>query len=108
MNGPNETGMDNAIGWGVLATLGAVAVAFTKRMNPLVPIQWLAAAVNGPVLEKHFEKSAAHFNRRFDGLEVKVDAQGGKIDKVCRVIDHMDGAEKAHAAVRAEDERWKV
>ncbi len=99
----HETVTDS-LGWGILAAIGAIVVAFAKKVNPLAGLQWLAEAINGPILQKHFETNVAP---RFDSLEAKSDSQGAKIDKVTRVIVHMKDGPEALAAVNQEDEETK-
>ena len=72
--------------WGALAA-GCVIVfqKWVGKLNPWPLAQMLAESLTGPVMD-----------RRIAPLHAK-------LDRACRVLDHMDGAEKAHAAVRAED-----
>lgn len=83
---PQDSGVDQPIFWTGIVALGAVVIAWAKRLSPLSLVQGAATMVFNPVMEKHI----GPVNR--------------KLDKVCRVIDHLPGAQAAHQAVRLEDQ----
>lgn len=80
MNPTNDTGID----WtttGILAAMAAIAVAWAKKVDPRLALAWINEPTMRPV--------------------------HAKIDRLCRVVDKIPGADEAHAAIMAEDERLK-
>ncbi len=106
MDTPNDHGwISQNFPW-IVALTGGLAVIFKKwalELNPIRGLRWFAEIINGPIFDKRMQPLHA----RFDKVEVKMDGQGGKIDKVARVIVHMDGGKEALAAVNQEDEQTK-
>lgn len=80
MTPTNETGWDGT-GWAVLAAAGAIVVAFLKKVDPRLALAWLNEPTMRPL--------------------------HAKVDRICRVVDNLPGADEAHAKVMAEDERLK-
>lgn len=86
---PQDTGATDGYILGGLAAVAAILVALLKRADP----RMILAFLNEPTVRP--------INERLDRMEAKV-------DKACRVIDHMPHAPEAHAAVKAEEERWET
>lgn len=87
---PQDSGADQPLLWGAVAAVLAVVIAWAKRADPRLILVWL----NEPLMRKH------------------IDPVNAKLDRVCRVIDRLPGADDAHAAVSAEDtarkKRWEA
>ena len=82
---------DNVPEWTWWGSLGAACILIFHRwigkLTPWPLAQMLAESLTGPVMDRRLSPMHA------------------KLDRICRVIDHMPDAEAAHAAVRAEDQK---
>lgn len=100
MNTPNETpGIDIGVWGGMLAVLGFVCKRWLVKLNPFVLLQMGAVWLNEPLMRKHVGPVMEEQKR-----------QGEILERACRVIDKLPGADAAHDAVRAEDaieSRWE-
>lgn len=86
MNPTNEgIGMaQNGVDWattGILGGIGIIVLAWLKRVDPRLALAWINEPTMRPV--------------------------HAKIDRLCRVVDKIPGADEAHAQIMAEDERLK-
>ncbi len=80
MNSPSEHGLPEWTFWGAVAAgIGFFFKTYGAKADPRLLLAWFNKPTMAPI--------------------------HSKLDKICRVIDHMDGAEAAHAAVRAEDSK---
>ncbi len=89
---------DNVPEWTWWGSLGAICLlVFHKwlgKLNPWPLFQMAAESLTGPVVDKRFGPI------REDQQKIK-----DMLSRACRVIDKLPGADEAHAAVRAEDEK---
>lgn len=95
MTTPNETtGTDI----GLLAVLGTILAFIGKKwlakLNPWPLLQRAMVSLSEPLMKAHIGP-----------LIEKIDCHGEKIDRICKVIDNLPGADDAHAAVLAESVR---
>lgn len=83
--------------WAAVVAIGAVFFAWVKKANPRPLVTAAVGFLFDPVVAKHLAP-----------INAKLDRHDAKLDRVCRVIDHMGGANEAHEAVRAEDDARKA
>lgn len=77
--------------WGaVAAAVALLGKGLIAKLNPWALLQRMAESLTGPVMDKRLIPLTA------------------KVDRACRVIDRLPGAEEAHAAIRAEDNKERM
>ena len=93
-SGNGNTWISENFPW-LIAVGGMVAIGF-RRVLPHLDPRVILLFINRPLTDM----LKNHIDSRFSPLEKKV-------NRICDVIDHMEGAEQAHAEVEAEEKKTK-